>query len=166
MRTAGVSTGLHPIARFIATGCFLGDSPVVPGTVGTVGCAVLLWLAVPGVMLSSGATAVAVYALSVLGFVALAVWASTAAERAFGTDSPRIVVDEFAGFVVAVLFLPKSVPVFVAAFVLFRLADILKPFPARRAESLPEGLGIVADDLVAGVYANVLVRIMMAANGW
>ena len=48
------------------------------------------------------------------------------------------------------LFLPKTVVVFVAAFVLFRIADILKPFPARRAESLPEGVGVVADDLVAG----------------
>jgi phosphatidylglycerophosphatase A len=165
MRSAGAES-LHPVARLVATGCFLGYSPVVPGTVGTFGCAVLLWLAVPGVTLSSGATAVAVYSLSVLSFAALAVWASTAAERAFGKDSSRIVIDEFAGFVVAVLFLPKSVFVFVAAFLLFRLADILKPFPARRAESLPEGLGIVADDIVAGVYANLLVRIMMAASGW
>jgi phosphatidylglycerophosphatase A len=166
MRTAGAPTGLHPLARLVATGCFLGYSPVAPGTAGTLGCAFLLWFAVPSVTLSSGPWAVAVYALSVLAFVAMAVWASTAAERAFGKDSPRIVIDEFAGFLVAVLFLPKSVFVFIAAFVLFRLADILKPFPARRAELLPEGLGIVADDLVAGLYANVLLRIMMAASGW
>lgn len=165
MRAPTVS-GLHPVARLVATGCFLGYSPVVPGTVGTLGCAVLLWLAVPGVTPSSGPAAVSVYALSVLGFLALAVWASTAAERAFGADSPRIVIDEFAGFVVAVLFLPKTLVVFTAAFVLFRIADILKPFPARRSESLPGGLGIVADDVVAGVYANVLLRIMMAASGW
>jgi len=155
---------LHPLARFVATGAFLGYCPIAPGTAGALGCAVLAWFTLPAVSGSSGAGAVAVYGISVAAFIALAVWAADAAERVLGKDSPRIVVDEFAGLLVSVLFLPKTVFVFVAAFLLFRVADILKPFPARRAESIPGGAGVVADDVVAGVYANLLVRIMLAAG--
>jgi phosphatidylglycerophosphatase A len=162
--SARATPGLSPVARLIATGCFLGHSPVAPGTVGALGCAALAWFALPGATPFWPAGAIAL--LSVVAFLAVAVWAATEAERALGHDSSRIVVDEFAGLLVAVLFLPKSPFVYAAAFVLFRLADILKPFPARRAESLPGGVGIVADDVVAGAYANALVRIVIAAGGW
>jgi len=162
--SARATPKLHPLARLIATGLFLGYSPVAPGTAGALGCAVLAWYVLPGGALSW--QVVALTLLSALAFMAVAVSVSTEAERVLGHDSSRIVVDEFAGLLVAVLFLPKSPFVYAAAFVLFRLADILKPFPARRAESLPGGVGIVADDVVAGVYANALVRIMIAAGGW
>jgi phosphatidylglycerophosphatase A len=162
--SARATPGLHPVARLIATGLFLGYSPVAPGTAGAVGCAALAWFVLPGA--TPGWPVAGITVLSALAFIAVAVWASTEAERAFGHDSSRIVVDEFAGLLVAVLFLPKSPFVYAAAFVLFRLADILKPFPARRAESLPGGVGIVADDVVAGLYANALVRIMMVAGAW
>jgi len=155
---------LHPVVRFVATGAFLGYSKVAPGTVGSLGCALLVWLAVPQLTPASAPAALTVYLASVAALLALAVWASDAAERAFGKDSPRIVIDEFAGFVLSVLLLPKTPFVFAAAFLLFRVVDILKPFPARRAEVLPGGVGIVADDVVAGAYANVLLRVMLAAG--
>ncbi len=157
---------LHPLVRFIATGAYLGYAPLAPGTAGSLGCALLMWFFVPGVRASASPLGTAVALLSALAFIALAVWASDVGEKSLGHDSSRIVVDEFAGYVAAVLFLPKTLPVYIVAFFLFRAMDIVKPFPARRAEGLPGGLGVVMDDVVAGMYTNLLVRIMLLVRGW
>lgn len=158
-------TALHPLVRFIATGAYLGYGPIAPGTWGSLGCAVLLWFFAPEPHSLTGGLALAAL-LSILAFIALAVWTSDRAERSFGHDSSRIVIDEFAGFVLAVAFLPKSLLLYVVAFVLFRAFDIVKPFPARRLESLPGGVGIVMDDVVAGLYTNLLLRLMLFVRGW
>lgn len=165
-RDRGSRPALNPVVRLIATGGFLGYAPIAPGTVGAFGCAVLMWFLAPEVTPASGGVLLGAYLVSVAAFLVLSVWASDVAERSFGKDASRIVVDEYAGFVVSVLLLPKSVFVYAAAFLLFRVFDIVKPFPARRAESAPGGIGVVLDDVVAGVYANILVRIMMMATGW
>jgi phosphatidylglycerophosphatase A len=157
---------LHPVVRFLATGAYMGYAPVAPGTVGSLGCAVLVWFFVPEVTPASSPLALGVMLLSTLAFAALAIWAAALAERQFGHDSSRIVIDEYAGFVISVLLLPKSLLLFAVAFVLFRALDIVKPFPARQAEALPGGVGIVMDDLVAGIYTNVLLRVMLLVQGW
>ncbi len=160
------SRGLHPIARLLATGGYLGYAPVAPGTVGAFGCAVVVWFLAPEVTLASPPGTIAVTLITVAAFVAMSIWAADVAEKTFGKDASKIVIDEWSGFILSVLFLPKSIFVFVAAFLLFRAIDILKPFPAGRAESVRGGLGIVLDDLVAGVYANILVRLMLHVRGW
>ena len=159
-------TKLHPVVRFLATGAYLGYAPVAPGTVGSLGCAVLIWFFVPEVTAATSHLGLWVMLLSTLAFAALAIWAADLAERQFGHDSSRIVIDEYAGFVVSVLLLPKSLLLFAVAFVLFRALDIVKPFPARQAEALPGGVGIVTDDLVAGIYTNILLRVMLLVQGW
>ena len=70
-------------------------------------------------------------------------------------------IDEIAGIAVATLLLPPQVPERVVAFVIFRVFDVIKPFPARQAERLPGGFGIVGDDLIAGLYTNLLVRLWL-----
>lgn len=157
---------LHPVVNFLATGAYLGYAPVAPGTVGSLGCAALMWFLVPQVTSASSPLAVGVMLLSTLAFVALAIWAADVAERRLGHDASRIVIDEYAGFVFSVLLLPRSLLVFAVAFVLFRVIDIVKPFPARRAEALPGGVGIVMDDIVAGIYTNILLRVMLLVQGW
>ena len=157
---------LHPVVRFLATGAYLGYAPIAPGTVGTLGCAVLLWFVVPEVTAASSPLAVVVMLMSTLAFTALAIWASDLAERRFGHDASRIVIDEYAGFIFSILLLPKSLLVFAVAFMIFRAIDIVKPFPARQAEALPGGTGIVMDDVVAGIYTNILLRVMLLVQGW
>ena len=159
-------TKLHPVVRFLATGAYLGYAPVAPGTVGSLGCAVLMWFFVPDVTAAGSRLALWVMLLSTLAFVAMAIWAAHLAERQFGHDASKIVIDEYAGFVISILLLPKSLLVFAVAFVLFRALDIVKPFPARQAEALPGGVGIVTDDLVAGIYTNILLRVMLLVQGW
>ena len=91
----------------------------------------------------------------------LGVIVSGKAEKDFGQDARPIVIDEVLGMGLALLFVPKRIVYYVIAFVLFRLFDIVKPFPARQAERLPSGWGVMADDLVAGVYANVVVQVLI-----
>jgi len=90
--------------------------------------------------------------------VVVGVWASHHVELLLGRKDPGlIVIDEVAGMMVSVALVPRSIPVLICAFFLFRLFDIWKPFPARESQSLRGGAGVMVDDLIAGVYALVLI---------
>jgi phosphatidylglycerophosphatase A len=145
-------------AVLVATMFGVGRAPAVPGTFGTLAAvppAVLL-----AHLLPSWGFGVATCALAIL-----AIWTSGVAARVMGLKDPRpVVIDEAAGLFVTLLFLPAGPATVAIGFVLFRLMDILKPFPARRAEGLPGGWGIVVDDLVAGVYANCALRILVTLS--
>lgn len=94
--------------------------------------------------------------------IALSVWAAGVVERSSGrTDPGFIVADEVSGYLVTMAFAPVSVTSAIIGFFLFRLFDITKPPPARRFERLHGGLGIVMDDVAAGVYANVVLQVVM-----
>ncbi len=100
-----------------------------------------------------------------------AVLVSGRAERWYGHDAKAIVIDEVAGMLVTFLaVVPASGPggwalALGAGFVLFRILDVVKPFPAGRAQDLPGGRGVVSDDLIAGLYANLLLRVVLALAG-
>ena len=101
--------------------------------------------------------------MAVLLFIALAIWISGAAAKTLQRRDPGcIVIDEIAGMVVTFIGLPFTLTTAVLGFILFRLLDILKPFPIRTLDQrLSGGLGIVADDVVAGIFANTIVRILL-----
>jgi phosphatidylglycerophosphatase A len=132
----------------LATGGGSGYSPVASGTVGSL-VGLGLWWAV-------GAANTASYAAACVAVIGLGIWAAGQAERIFGRhDDGRITIDEVAGMLLSLATLPFRPEVAGVGFLLFRLFDIWKPFPARAAERLPGGLGVMADDLVAGLYANL-----------
>jgi phosphatidylglycerophosphatase A len=92
--------------------------------------------------------------------IVVGIWAGGRVERVLGTKDPGlIVIDEVAGMLLSVLLLPlpHTIGVLLTAFFLFRLFDIWKPFPARESQALAGGLGVMLDDLIAGVYALILV---------
>lgn len=96
--------------------------------------------------------------LACLGVTLVGIWAGGRAERLVGKKDPGIIViDEVAGMMVSVLFLPLTVPVLISAFFLFRLFDIWKPFPAHGSQSIPGGVGVMLDDLIAGAYALLIL---------
>jgi phosphatidylglycerophosphatase A len=98
------------------------------------------------------------YCSALAAVVAVGIWASRRVEEVLGRKDPGvIVIDEVAGMMVAVLLLPRTPGVLLCAFLLFRIFDIWKPFPAREAEAMRGGLGVMVDDLIAGVYALVLL---------
>lgn len=137
-------------ATFIASVAYLGYSPLAPGTVGTLGALALYWWLVPThywvIIIAAAATATGV-------------WAAGVAEKTWGVKDPRrVCVDEFAAYFVAVAFLPKTLTYAALAFLLFRAFDVLKPYPAGRSQRLPGGWGIMADDVVAALYANLVLQ--------
>ncbi len=91
---------------------------------------------------------------------ALGVWASNNLEKIYGEDPQFIVIDEAVGFLVTVVFLPKSFLFWALGVALFRLFDIWKPFPIRNFEKFPNGFGVMLDDVFAGVYANLTLQIL------
>ncbi len=98
------------------------------------------------------------FLLTLVGVVLVGIWASHHVERLLARKDPGlIVIDEVAGMMVSVALVPRTVPVLVCAFFLFRLFDIWKPFPARDSQSLPGGAGVMVDDLIAGLYALLLI---------
>ncbi len=88
----------------------------------------------------------------------LGIWAGERVERVLRAKDPGvIVIDEVAGMLLSVLTLPRTIPVLLTAFVVFRIFDIWKPFPARECQALAGGLGVMVDDLIAGVYTLILI---------
>lgn len=147
---------MRRLILFFATGAGAGYVPYIPGTAGTL-------LAVPLSYLLNRIEAVsfAVSLLTLAAFVAAAAWFCERAEELLGKrDSQRIVMDEMAGFLVASFLTPFEAVPTALAFLLFRFFDIVKLFPARHAEKLRGGLGIIADDLVAGLYAFLVLRLI------
>lgn len=146
------------LALLVATAGGAGFSPVAPGTAGSLVAVAILWV----VPFSRGGLVLFFVAVTVIG-----TWAAHRAEHVLGGKDPgAIVVDEVAGMTLAVLALPLTLPVLGVAFVLFRIFDIVKPFPANVSQRLRGGVGVMADDLIAGVYALVVVAALRAAVSW
>jgi phosphatidylglycerophosphatase A len=135
-------------AFVLATWFGVGFSPIAPGTLGTL-ATLPLYFAIRG----SGPFAVLAAAIVL---TAAGVWAAGIVAAHSGKHDPQfVVVDEAAGVLVALAFAPSTAKGVALAVVLFRVFDITKPFPARAAERLPRGWGIVIDDIVAGIWAAV-----------
>ena len=140
---------LDRLAFVLASVFGAGYSPVASGTVGSLVTAVAIWL----LPLTPLRIAVALVVVTLVG-----IWAGGRVERVLGRKDPGlIVIDEVAGMLFSVIGLPRSLPVLVTAFLLFRLFDIWKPFPARESQALTGGIGVMVDDLIAGLYTLVLI---------
>ena len=154
----GPAAAVDRIAVLIATVCGAGRAPLAPGTVGT---------AITVVVLGT----VPFTRMSLIGFFVVVtvagVWAAGRAERVIGGKDPgAIVIDEVAGMTLSVLFLPLTPPALAAGFALFRAFDIWKPFPARRSQRLGGGVGVMIDDLIAGLYALLILLLTRRLFGW
>jgi len=95
---------------------------------------------------------------------ALGIWSGNKVEPIWGKDHSRVVIDEVAGLFISMLFVPATLPCLVAGFILFRFFDIAKPLFIRKLEALPGGWGVMADDLLAGIYANVVLHALIWFN--
>jgi phosphatidylglycerophosphatase A len=144
------------LAVFIATVGYCGYFPFAPGTVGSAAgllfYALVWWIASP-----------VFETMFIVGLFAAGVWAGTTAERYFGgVDPGPIVMDEVVGMLITLAFIPAlGWSGLLAGFLLFRVFDVLKPFPAGRFERLHGGLGVMADDAMAAVYANLSLRLLL-----
>lgn len=143
------------LAIFTCSFGYLGYIPFAPGTVGSAAGLALLWL------LRAAATFWIELAVIVVLF-ALGAWSGTRAEAYFGTTDPgQGIIDEVMGMLITVAFIPVHLSGAIAGFILFRVFDVIKPYPASRLERLPGGVGMMADDAMAAVYANLGLRIVL-----
>lgn len=156
------------LALAIAT-CGVGYLPLAPGTWGSlVGVGIYLVL-LSFLRFSPWAVFIAVELVLITAITLVGFWAGSRTEKLLGRKDPgKVVIDEVAGQLIALLpivpgFDPGWVSI-IAAFLLFRFFDIIKPYPARRLEKLESGLGIMCDDLVAGAYAAVGTAVLIAVG--
>ena len=146
------------VALAVATVGGVGYVPIAPGTFGSA-VGLLVWWLLPG---SPAIQLTVIAALFLLGS-----WSGSVAERHFGTTDPGpVVIDEVMGTIVTLFMNPVGWIGATVGFLLFRASDIVKPYPANRLEHLPGGRGIMADDFMAAVYANLALRAMLASWNW
>lgn len=141
--------------KLFATVFGVGYCPVAPGTVGTIAGAGFYFL-MRNMPLPH-------YIIFVLVFIFMASWVADIAEEIFTEEDPqKVVIDEVAGFLVTMIGFQFNWILVVAGFILFRIFDIIKPFPIRQLEKrITGGFGIVLDDVLAGVYANIALRLII-----
>ena len=140
------------ITKLWATTLGSGFSPIAPGTAGALVALGIYSIAPP---LSNGLF------LAVIGFIFFTgVWASTQMEEEYGHDAQLINIDEVVGVLIALYNFEKEWPILLAGFALFRLFDIWKPYPVDRAQNLSRGWGVMMDDVLAGIMANLVLRLV------
>lgn len=148
----------YRVATWVATGFGIGRVPVAPGTFGTL-------LGVP-VCLALRELSGPLYVVAVVLLFIVGAWLCQLAERRLGSrDHASIVLDEVVGYLVTVWLAPAGWVWLAIGFALFRLFDIWKPFPIRRLERLPGGLGVMADDAAAGLYGFVSLHVIVWLGG-
>ena len=138
---------------FLATGFFIGTVPFAPGTFGSIiGLPVCFLISRLNIFLS---------VLCTILFILFAIWVAAAAEKIFKKkDAGEIVIDEIAGLIVTFVGLPFTLKTAIVGFIIFRAFDILKPFPIRLLErKVAGGPGVVLDDVLAGLYGNLILRL-------
>ncbi|HEX9972894.1 MAG TPA: phosphatidylglycerophosphatase A [bacterium] len=147
------------LAKIISTGFGVGYFPLAPGTMGSLAALIVYWIC-PEINALQ-------LAMIILGTSALGIYTATITEREMknklgqekGIDPGIVVIDEVIGMLIALLFVPKTPFYLIAAFILFRIFDIAKPYPVRRMEKFPGGWGIVLDDVIAGICANIAIQL-------
>lgn len=141
--------------KLIGTTFFTGHVPIAPGTAGTLFCVLVLWFLPVENPLAMSVIAAAIFVSGVK--------AAGNLEPVWGKDPGKITIDEAAGMTVALIGIPKTAEIWFAAFILFRVFDIFKPPPVRQMEYLPHGWGVMMDDIIAGIYANIVCRVIIWA---
>jgi phosphatidylglycerophosphatase A len=153
---------MRRLGLFVATCGYLGYVPLAPGTFGSA-FGLLVFVAVR----STGS--VAVELATIVALFAIGVWSGTEAEHHFGgVDPGPVVLDEVVGMLITLALLPVNTAGAIVGFLVFRVLDVIKPWPSGRFEKLPGGLGVMADDGMAAVYGNLMMQgfIRIAPPGW
>lgn len=142
------------VVMFIATGCFIGKIPFAPGTFGSLAGILLCFI------LSKTSEPVAIFCIIL--FIIFSIWIAGDAEKILKIKDPgSIVIDEIAGMAVTLIGLPFNLFYVATGFIIFRVLDITKPFPIRYIEKrISGGAGVVLDDVAAGIFGNIILRII------
>lgn len=141
------------IVKALATGFYSGYSPVVAGTVGSIPPLLIAYFFI-------GESISVLWIVTIVTLI-ISIWAAGEAENLFGHDSKMIVSDEWAGMFITLLYVPHTPIAYLISFVWFRFFDVIKLWPAGKAEKLSGGWGVTMDDVVAGVQANLVTHLTL-----
>jgi phosphatidylglycerophosphatase A len=146
------------LALALASAFGAGYLPIAPGTWGSA-VGLVLWFVLPASPLVQSTVIILLFLVGS--------WSGSVAEQHFGrTDPGQVVIDEVMGMLITLLLNPVGWKAAIVAFLFFRVADVVKPYPANRLERLPGGVGIMADDAMAAVYANLALRVVVTLAHW
>lgn len=141
--------------KLISTSLGIGYIGKGAGTAAAAACCICWYLAwaggyqlIPSLLITAGITAIGI-------------WSANVVETIWGKDHGRVVIDEVAGMCISLLFLPVTWKYVLAALILFRFFDIAKPLYIRKLEALPGGWGVMFDDILAGIYANLILQVIL-----
>ena len=143
--------------KFIGSGFYTGYSPVASGTVGSI-AAVLIYL-IPGF------EKLIIITPAIIVFLVCGIFLGGKFEVEYGKDPAQCTIDEVVGTWISLVALPKTIGIIVAAFLIWRILDIIKPPPARNLEKLNGGLGIMIDDVVSGIYTLIIMHLIVYLLG-
>ncbi|OGS27550.1 MAG: hypothetical protein A2297_03335 [Elusimicrobia bacterium RIFOXYB2_FULL_48_7] len=142
------------IVLLLSSGLGAGYIPLAPGTFGTLLASIVYLWVMPVNPIA--------YLIVLSALALVSVFISAAADKIYGTeDSRRIVIDEVIGFLITMAFLPKTFTIVFIGFALFRFFDVVKPLFIKRIQKLSGGWGIVADDVLAGIYSNIILQVLI-----
>ena len=142
--------------KMIASVFYIGYLPIAPGTLGSLAALIPYYFICRSAILMPAVILI----VTILGFIT-----AGRVEKIFEEKDPEeIIIDEFSGMLISLYRIPPTMGYVVAGFLLFRFFDIVKPKPIRDLEKLKGGIGIMSDDLIAGVYANVVLHVVYIAN--
>jgi phosphatidylglycerophosphatase A len=152
---------MRRLGLFIATCGYIGYVPLAPGTFGS-----LVGLGVFYALRSTGSSAVELGAIVILFIIGI--WSGTEAEHHLGgVDPGPVVLDEVVGMLITLALIPVNLTGAIVGFIVFRVLDVFKPWPSARLEALPGGLGVMADDGMAAIYGNLVMKgLILIAPGW
>lgn len=145
------------LARLLATTLGTGYAPVAPGTAGALFILVLYFFATP--------VSPVIFLAVILALFFVGTWAATETEKDYGHDASQINIDEVVGMLITLFLVEKSLTSMIIGFALFRFFDIVKPFPVNKMQDLPRGWGVMMDDVIAGIFSNILLHLTMFVIG-
>ncbi|MFO7446192.1 MAG: phosphatidylglycerophosphatase A [Ignavibacteriaceae bacterium] len=141
------------IEKLLGSGFYTGYIPFASGTFGSLAALVIYYI--------PGFENPVIIIPAIIFFSSYGIYISGKFEKIYGKDPAQCTIDEVVGMWISLLFLPKTILISLFAFFIWRMMDIIKPFPARKLESLPDGWGVMADDIAASVYSVLLVHIIL-----
>jgi len=153
---------MRRVGVFVATCGYLGYVPFAPGTFGSAAGVALFYLV-------RGTGSIGVELAVIVALFAIGIWSATQAEQHFGgVDPSAVVMDEVVGMLITLALLPLNATGVFVGFLVFRVLDVVKPWPSAGFEKLPGGLGVMADDGMAAIYGNLIMRglLALAPAGW
>lgn len=151
------------LAKLFASGFGSGYAPVAPGTAGSILASVLIYAGFSHFGISNSSMTIILLIGTVLGTVIGIISCNFLASE-WGKDPSKVVLDEMVGIFISLVFVPITLTTILLSLVLFRIFDISKILGIRKLESLDGGLGVMADDILAGIYANVVIQMILYLN--